>query len=296
MTNSFHVPILFIIFNRPDTTLDVFNNIRSMQPTQLFVAADGPRDNVVADVEKCSRARKIATAVDWDCEVHTLFRDRNLGCGLGPSSAITWFFEHVEEGIILEDDCLPDKSFYLFCETLLDYYRNMLQVMHISGDNFQYGRKRANGSYYFSRYTHSWGWATWRRAWSHYDFYSMPEEYREHSWDYQWELSVAKQQGLTVLPNINLVKNIGFGPDATHTKKSAIYSNLLAHEIKFPLIHPKTIRINRKADTFTHYVHFLDVKYPRLIWWYSLRDSLKFVWHDAKKYFWGGVRVLKKRF
>jgi len=113
----------------------------------------------------CEEARKIAVSVDWDCEVHTLFRDQNLGCGLGPSSAITWFFENVEEGIILEDDCVPVESFFEFCELLLDYYRNIPKVMHISGNNFQDGRKRGSGSYYFSRFTHNTGWATWRRAW-----------------------------------------------------------------------------------------------------------------------------------
>ena len=249
-------PILLIIFNRPDTTQQVFNAIRQAQPRQLFVAADGPREDKDGEAEKCQRTREIVKQVDWDCEVRTLFQEKNLGCGLGPVTAINWFFENAEEGIILEDDCLPHPGFFVFCETLLDYYRDNEKIMHISGNNFQYGRKRGNASYYFSTYTHNWGWATWRRAWKHFDFYCTSAEHRKHVWDKQWEISARKQGGLAILPNVNLVSNIGFGPDATHTFGAARYANLSTQSLAFPLVHPKRISRNKAADRYTYYTHF----------------------------------------
>ena len=245
-------PILLIIFNRPDTTQQVFNAIRQAQPRQLFVAADGPREDKDGEAEKCQRTREIVKQVDWDCEVRTLFQEKNLGCGLGPVTAINWFFENAEEGIILEDDCLPHPGFFVFCETLLDYYRDNEKIMHISGNNFQYGRKRGNASYYFSTYTHNWGWATWRRAWKHFDFYCTSAEHRKHVWDKQWEISVRKQGGLAILPNVNLVSNIGFGPNAVHTTDAACwYANLPTESLVFPLVHSKTISCNKAADRYT---------------------------------------------
>ena len=156
----FEIPVLFLIFNRPDLTKIVFERIREVSPKQMFIAADGPRKEHPEDVEKCESARKIVLdMIGWDCEVKTLFQKKNLGCGLAVSQAITWFFEHVEEGIILEDDCLPDLSFFSYCSTLLEYYKLSPNVMHISGDNFQQGKKRGPNSYYFSKYIHCWGWA-----------------------------------------------------------------------------------------------------------------------------------------
>ena len=271
----FQTPILLIVFNRPETTRVVFESIRAMQPTKLFVAADGPRETVISDRARCEEVRRIATAVDWPCEVQTLFRQQNLGCGRGVSSAITWFFENVEEGIILEDDCLPSNSFYYFCQELLEYYRVNEQVMHISGNNFQYGRQRGTASYYFSRYTHNWGWATWRKSWRHFDLTLMPEPYRSHNWDKQWELSVEKREGISILPNANLVRNIGFGPSATHTKGVPKYAKLKAEEIVIPLLHPSTIKINEEADIFTEYTHFRN-KSTKWYLLYNLWDKVLF--------------------
>jgi len=268
----FSTPILLIIFNRPDTTRQVLDAIGQVRPKKLFVAADGPRLGIEGEKELCEEARKIATSVDWECEVYTLFRNQNLGCGLGPSSAITWFFDNVEEGIILEDDCLPSKSFFKFCETLLEYYRDVSEIMHISGDNFQYGQKRGKNSYYFSHYTHNWGWATWRRAWKYYDFNLTPKEHRAHAWDLQWELSVKRQNGVAVLPNIPLINNIGFGPNATHTKGPAPISVLSAEEIAFPLRHPHKIRIDKAADVFTEYTYYRNISNANLIWLYQIFD------------------------
>jgi len=170
MGQEFNTPILFLVFNRPNTTQRVFNVIRQVKPKQLFVAADGPRRDKGADEEKCEATREIVKQIDWDCEVKTLFREENLGCGKAVSSAITWFFENVEEGIILEDDCLPNLDFFGYCEELLDRYRDNREVMFIGGDNFQKGKKWGDASYYFSAYNHVWGWATWKRTWDIYDF------------------------------------------------------------------------------------------------------------------------------
>jgi hypothetical protein len=165
----FKSPILFLIFNRPDTTKAVFESIKSIKPLKLYIAADGARGNKLGEDLLVEETRAIIQSVDWECEVKTLFRKENLGCKVAVSSAIDWFFENEEQGIILEDDCLPDASFYGFCENLLDYYKNDERVFHISGNNFQDGIIRGDGSYYFSKYNHSWGWATWRRVWKTYD-------------------------------------------------------------------------------------------------------------------------------
>ena len=163
-------PLLFIIFNRPDVTLRVFNELKKQKPKYLFIAADGPRAGFEDDIDKCKRVREVVlNEIDWDCEVKTLFRDLNLGCGHAVSGAIDWFFENVEKGIILEDDCLPNKSFFYFCENLLESYKENDEVFAISGANFQ-DKKIGKASYFFSKYLYVWGWATWRRAWENYDF------------------------------------------------------------------------------------------------------------------------------
>lgn len=279
MHRELTVPILFMIFNRPDTTKGVFEAIRKAKPPKLFVAADGPRPNKPGEWEKCQKVREIATAVDWDCEVKTLFRDTNLGCKVGVSRAIDWFFQHVEEGIILEDDCLPTQSFFWFCQELLEKYRYDERVMMISGDNFQFGRKRTDYSYYFSRFTHIWGWASWRRAWKHFDVNMKlwPEirdggwlndwlgdkksvEYwtqifekvykgKIDTWDYQWTFSCWVQNGLSVLPNVNLVSNIGLGIESTHTHKHSPLANMPVLPMGFPLKHPPFLLCDSKADS-----------------------------------------------
>ncbi|MEO8637383.1 MAG: nucleotide-diphospho-sugar transferase [Candidatus Taylorbacteria bacterium] len=248
---DFKTPILLIIFNRPDTTSVVFEAIRQIRPRQLFIAADGPRLDKPEDNLECRASREIVEYIDWPCEVKKLFRDKNLGCGHGVSTAINWFFENVEEGIILEDDCLPDQSFFRFCEELLKYYRENERIMHISGNNFQSGKKRGNSSYYFSEYTHNWGWATWKRAWEYNDFHLIDEKRRLHIWDKQWMISVRKRNGLAVLPNVNLVSNIGFGENSTHTKGDSKFSRMPTEKMQFPLLHPRKIRRNIQADFLT---------------------------------------------
>jgi len=270
-TGNLNTAVLFLIFNRPETTKQVFEAIRSAKPSRLYIAADGPRRDRPEECEKCEECKQIVHHVDWDCEVKTLFREQNLNCGLGPSTAISWFFEHEEEGIILEDDCLPTQSFFWFCQELLERYRDDSRIMHIGGNNFLEGWQRDHDySYYFSHYGHIWGWATWRRAWKMYDFklsnydklkkkkffenffFNQTEKiYRLRKfdktiaasrvdwWDYQWDFSRFINSGLAIIPEDNLVKNIGFGEDATHTldgnHKSA---KMKATDIEFPLHHP----------------------------------------------------------
>jgi hypothetical protein len=270
-TQPLHTAVLMVIFNRPDTTRLVFESIRKAKPPRLYIAADGPRANVKSDIAQCEEARKIANEVDWECEVKTLFRDEDLGCGVGPSSAFTWFFEHEEEGIILEDDCLPSQSFFWFCQELLERYRNDNRVMHIGGNNFLNGwQKDHDYSYYFSMSGHIWGWATWRRAWKMFDyniglyqgmkeknyfknFFLNPLEkiYRMRKfdktitsnhvdwWDYQWDFTRYINSGLAIVPKNNLIKNLGFGENATHTHNANSKSaKMVAMDIQLPLNHP----------------------------------------------------------
>ena len=246
-------PVLLIAWRRPQTLRQVINAIRPVAPTYLFVACDGPNPNRPGEAEKVAATRAlIEQEIDWPCQIERLYSDVNQGCRLGVSRAITWFFEHVEEGIILEDDCVPHPDFFRYCNVLLERYRNDSRVWCISGNNFQDGIWRGDGSYYFSRYNHCWGWASWRRSWQYYDsdlsqwpvlrdaglletIFSDPAERtywsyiwqrlldygQPDTWDYQWTFTCLINGGLTALPNHNLVRNVGFGEDATHTTEKS---------------------------------------------------------------------------
>ena len=278
---DFHLttPVAFFIFNRPNSTLKVFEIIRDAKPQKLFVVADGARFS--GEESKCKEARSIIEKIDWDCEVLTNFSDVNLGCKLRVSSGLDWVFDHVESAIILEDDCLPEPSFFEFCSELLTRYVNDQRVMMISGNNFQSGKKRTNDSYYFSMFTHCWGWATWRRAWHYYDIdmklwltvrdnnwlmdilnSKLAMTYWENifqdifdnlidTWDYQWLFTCWMQNGLTILPNVNLISNIGFNTEATHTKSVDRLANMPTETITFPLLHPQFVIRDTQSDDFT---------------------------------------------
>lgn len=283
---SLETPVLFLIFNRPDTTSQVFEEIRRVRPRKLFVASDGPRPNVTGEKDACQRSRQLATKVDWPCDLQVLFRDTNLGCKMAVSSAISWFFQQVTEGIILEDDCIPHPTFFHFCQTILERYRFDDRVMHISGANFQFGRKRGDASYYFSRFCHVWGWASWRRAWSHYDVdmsqwksaknkKTYSESFKTRSewsffrrswdlvsngqidtWDYQWVFACITRKSLNVVSNVNLIKNIGFGACSTHTRRISPVANIPAVGIQFPLNHPDEYAWDEDADFHTSQLFF----------------------------------------
>jgi hypothetical protein len=276
-------PVLLVIFNRPDTTRQVLESIRAARPPALYVAADGPRSKVEGDERLCLEARRAAMVVDWPCEVHTLVRDKNAGCALNTSGGISWFFEHVEEGIILDDDCVPSASFYRFCQELLGFYGHEPRIMHIAGNSHQYGRRRGSGSYYFSRYANFWGWATWRRAWKHFDASLTPPWELKDDWSAPWQLSMERANGIAIVPNINLVKNVGYGAGATHTTALEPSAFVEAGELSFPLLHPRQVEVDRAADVFTYYAHHRLVRHWNLIWMYQLRDFLMARLKPAKR-------------
>ena len=286
--------LLFLIFNRLDTTALVFEKIRQAKPPRLYIAADGPREDNNDDRNKIVKVREIATKVDWPCEVKTLFRNKNLGCKKAISTAINWFFENEEQGIILEDDCLPNLDFFNFCENLLFRYSKDERISAITGNNFQDGKWRGDASYYFSKYIHCWGWATWRRSWHKYDgnikfwpkwsnskdwvnFISNKIERRYwqnifkrvhleqvDSWAYPWTASIWYNKGLTITPNVNLVSNIGFGESATHTKSKKDKSFKMSVNNLGTLIYSNKVERNIEADnwTFNHHYGGKNLNFP----------------------------------
>lgn len=263
---SLNIPVLFVVFNRPEYTKKVFERIRSVRPAKLYVAADGPRLGKEAEFELCDKVRKIATNVDWPCQVHTLFREQNLGCGHAVSEAITWFFSQVEMGVVLEDDCLPDPSFFYFCEKFLKGYKDEPAIMHVNGTRPLVRDKLFNNTitdqdnFFISRYPNIWGWASWSRAWKHYSFdihkIDMDKIYqskiysdahkdickriyemmanpatRQDTWDFQWLLSFWAEHGFSVIPRKNLIKNLGFGMAGTHPGHNLFFDRDTADSI-----------------------------------------------------------------
>jgi hypothetical protein len=274
-------PVVLVIFNRPELTETVFSAIAKVKPEKLMVVADGPR--FAQEAEACEQTRAIIEAVDWDCKVQTDFSEKNLGAGRRIGSGLDWVFSEVEEAIILEDDCLPTPSFFHFCQTLLEYYRHDERVMQISGSNYQLGHKRGDYSYYFSKYPHSGGWASWQRAWKHFDhdiktwpesketqmieaLCTDPHEQKYWTqifdrmfenapvsdvWDYQWTYACWRQNGLAIVPNVNLISNLGWGrPDATHTSGKSHLAQLPTGDI-WEIRHPPRVVRHRDADAYT---------------------------------------------
>jgi hypothetical protein len=278
-SSNIKAPVVLIIFNRPDLTENTFAAIRQARPPQLLVIADGPRSDRPGEAEKCAAARAVLQGVDWDCQVLTNYSDINLGCRDRICSGLDWVFDTVEEAIILEDDCLPNLTFFHFCDELLDYYRHDTRVMHISGSNFGIKSQNPKQSYFFSRLAPVWGWATWRRAWRYFDvnipiwpelkqsrdfmtIFGTREEYELRSkrwdavyrgeidtWDYQWHLTCLSQGSYCIMPNQNLTSNLGFRADATHTIiLDDSYEILETEEATFPLIHPTWMYRDNHAD------------------------------------------------
>jgi hypothetical protein len=220
--------VVFLVFNRPDMTRRVFERIRQARPPKLLIVCDGPRRNEKADIELVIAVREVIEyGVDWPCDVYQNYAVHNMGCRQRVASGLNWAFEHVEEAIILEDDCLPDHSFFPFCDTLLERYRDDERVMHINGTNF-ISSTRTSSSYFYSKYVWVWGWATWRRAWDNYDYamsgldHSISKNARNDwekaaTWDFSWIFSCWVRSGFSIVPSANLVENLGFGPLATHT-------------------------------------------------------------------------------
>jgi hypothetical protein len=287
------VPVVLLIFKRPDTTQKVFEAIRQAQPTKLLVVSNIPQSHKTEDIQKCQEARAIIEQVDWNCEVLKNYAVTYLGCKERISSGLDWVFQNAEEAIIFEDDCVPHPSFFRYCQELLDYYRHDERVAAITGDNFQLNQQRTHYSYYFSRYTHFWGWATWRRAWQHYDVnMNLWEEVksagwlkdlltdartiswwsetfeatyvgRKDTWDYQWIFSCWLRNSLCVTPNVNLVTNLGFRADSAHNRDPYDWrANLKTVPMEFPLKHPKFMVRDSQSDSITQkrYYEYISSK------------------------------------
>ena len=274
--------VVLIIFRRPDTTQRVFQAIRDVRPKQLFIVADGPRSDIRGEREKCQATRRVVAKdnIDWDCKVYRNYADENMGCKHRFVSGLDWVFEQVDEAIILEDDCLPNNSFFRFQDAMIEKYRSDNRIMHVAGTNMGVDRSFEKNSYYFSKQTFIWGWGTWKRAWKKYDAkIEMWKNLRKEkniwkdilvnkreikvrkrlwnrvfkgeidTWDYQWLFNVLVNGGMSVVPNDNLVSNIGFGIEAVHTSNTdSPFSNLPLEKMSFPLNHPDTVLRDVDAD------------------------------------------------
>ncbi|HEX3356795.1 MAG TPA: hypothetical protein VHS31_07485 [Tepidisphaeraceae bacterium] len=287
-----NTPVAMLVFNRPEPTQRVFNAIRAARPARLLIVADGPRDNRPGEADRCRAVREIVAQVDWQCDVQHNFAEQNMGCKRRVVSGISWVFEQVERAIILEDDCLPHPSFFSYCEELLERYKDDTRVMTICGDNFLSGQRRSSDSYFFMRYAHIWGWASWRRAWKFYDpdmkvwpqvrdggwlkdIFREPvlvdywRRMMQHTfdgnidtWDYQWIFTLWVNSGLAVIPNNNMISNIGFGPDAAHTRGYVPYAEKPLQETPFPLKHPSFVIRDSWAEKVTEQGFYLPPRLP----------------------------------
>jgi hypothetical protein len=272
-------PVLMIVYRRPHTTRRVLAALAEARPRRLFVSANGPDPSRLDDAARCQEVRSLFDNLPWPCEVVRCFRTEHLRAKYSIASAIDWFFGQVEEGIILEDDCETHATFFPFCAELLARYRNDERVMHINANTFQDAAPAGAPSYFFSAYSHVWGWATWRRAWKRNDlemsemtraeiarslagrFPRRIEQWywtnilcgclRDHfeTWDFQWGFAIVKHGGLSITPRVNLVRNLGFGADSTNTQSAnSSMANLEVQPMVFPLVHPTTFEIDQQAD------------------------------------------------
>ena len=271
-------PVIFLVFNRPDLTAAVFERIRAARPPELLVVCDGPRAGIVDEPEKVAAVREIIErGVDWPCQVHREYAVENMGCRDRVASGLTWAFSKVEEAIVIEDDCLPEPSFFGFCEELLERYREDSRIMHIAGTNLAAPYLRLRASYWFSHQPAIWGWASWRRAWQHYDLemrawdersrefrtsfasrweaqYWLPivdlaryQGKKATTWDFAWMFACRVRRGMCIMPTNNLVQNIGFGDSASHTTDSNPRHQIPSRPVGV-LRHPARIAWNRFAD------------------------------------------------
>ncbi len=280
-------PVTLIFFNRPDTLQKVFEKVKEAKPTRLFLVQDGPREGKDDDVEKIQKCRKIVENIDWECEVHTNYSETNLGCGARPQSGITWVLSQVESTIILEDDCVPDMSFFDYCDELLERYKNDERISYISGLNHFEEWDFGDSSYGFTRRGAISGWATWRRAWEKYDYsvsginnayvekhiknilsgenervalWKKTNDLVEKNvkisyWDVQWGFVKYSENQLVIVPKYNLISHIGIGVDATHSvgakgehKKYRDYNNMPTKSLEFPLKHPMHMLCDTEYD------------------------------------------------
>lgn len=292
--------VLFLVFNRLDTTKQVFEAIRQAKPPRLYIAADGARETKEGEAEKVQAVRDyVMENIDWDCEVKTLFREKNLGCKYAVSGAITWFFENEEQGIILEDDCLPSQSFFWYCESLLNHYGEDKRIFSISGNLRENYEVPSGGSVYKSHFFNMWGWATWRHQWQKYsvdyfdtegveflnncsflnymggirywiDIFNKMKGESINTWDYQATFLSFSETLYNLYPSVNLVKNLGFGEDATHTFDSKSLAS----------------RIGNSDFILTEHLVLLDEM--------VLVDDIFYDEYSVKSYLYRAVRRLKR--
>jgi len=278
MKMNLTIPIVFIIYNRPDTTIKVFEQLKIAKPKKLYVVADGPNENKPNDKETCEQTRKIIEGVDWDCKVKKNYAEKNMGCGIRPATGLEWVFSQEEYAIILEDDCVPAQSFFWFCQEMLIKYKDDTRIMIVSGNNYNEERKRNDDSYLFCRYGHSWGWASWSRAWKHFDFdmkqwplfrdnghmhdifrtqaevdlftakFNRVFENHQSIWDFQFTFAIWSNNGLSIVPSCNLVSNIGI--DGTHSNNISSFHFRPVNE-KFKITkHPDFVIRNDWYDEY----------------------------------------------
>ena len=303
------VPVALIFFNRPEETRQVFSVIREARPAHLFLIADGPRADVPGEAELVTGLREeLVRSVDWPCKLETVFSETNLGCGLRPATGIDHVFSQCDRAIILEDDCVPHPDFFRWCGELLARYAEHPEVMVVSGQRYLGVSPSSEGDYFFSRYPYTWGWATWRRAWQHFDLFmkswDQPEKKQDFAnrfaddlrmakvwsrrfdwavnfrdptiWDFQWFYACMIRGGLSVSPTRNLVKNIGYGPAATHTFTSKEFPSAPTEALRFPLRHPKRIERDVEADRqiAQRYFDYSETMYLLKQWSRPLRRKL----------------------
>jgi hypothetical protein len=300
---SSSTPVLLILFNRPEKVRQLIQALSLIKPKYVYVAADGPRTHSATDDQRCKDVKDLISDLPWECDVYTHFQPSNLGCKIGVSTAISWFFEHVSAGIILEDDCIPTLSFFTYSTELLEKYQDDERIMHISGSSFieRNDMLNKNDSYYFSNIALVWGWATWRRAWSKFDIemkdvdglnktlqssnafktrrfrhfwislFNHVNRKEVDTWDAQWIYSILKAGSISIMPAQNLIKNVGFGEDATHTLETVQFARD-THEIEFPLVHPTSLEVDTSADEKTMSVAYVNTLRKNII--FHLRSLL----------------------
>jgi hypothetical protein len=298
-THQITVPVLFLVFNRIDLTKETFEAIRKAKPQKLYIASDGARESRHGEGLKVDSIREfVLNSIDWECEVKTLFRKKNLGCKNAISEAIDWVFENEDKAIILEDDCVPSMSFFYYCQEMLEKYEQDDNIMHISGTYYLEDYAKINSSYYLSKLLGIWGWATWKRAWRHYD--SSMEGYTTNrdsglileyfhdyditnlkikyfddvfynqngtNWDPVWAYAIVKNNAFCISPTVNLVKNTGFqdGIEATHGAIDSfkIYSDF-DYDNYDNISHPDILIYNLDIDTM-HFNKIIKVSDPACI-------------------------------
>lgn len=288
-------PVLLLIFRRPDLAQRLVDALRPIHPPVVYVAADGPRPDRPGEELQCQRTRAVVATIDWPCRIETLYRSSNLGVRRAVSEAIDWFFSREEAGIILEEDCIPHPDFFPYCAELLHRYADDFRVMHISGTNYQPRQRSGGASYFFSRYNHVWGWATWKRAWLRYrgefeglsnfladaartGFWESARERRYwkkifdqnlrgevESWAYRWTYTLWAEGGLCIYPEANLVSNVGFGPGATNTNHRDRLRGNRPYRTLGPLVHPDAVGRQLAADHWTFEHLFWGTPWARFV-------------------------------